>query len=83
MRVLIVEDDLNLNRSLVAEFQAKGFNVLSATDGREGQYLATEYRRRAERQITGYWVDYRHRGRLYRILSHERPGRHIRIAVRS
>jgi uncharacterized protein YcfJ len=43
----------------------------------------TEYRRRAERQITGYWVDYRHRGRLYRILSHEHPGRQIRIAVRS
>ncbi|MGD8339461.1 MAG: response regulator transcription factor [Gammaproteobacteria bacterium] len=43
MRVLIVEDDLSLNRSLVAEFEARGFNVLSATDGREGQYLATEY----------------------------------------
>jgi two-component system response regulator PhoP len=33
----------SLNRSLVAEFEAKGFKVLSATDGREGQYLATEY----------------------------------------
>jgi two-component system response regulator PhoP len=43
MRVLIVEDDQSLNRSLVAEFEARGFNVLSATDGREGQYLATEY----------------------------------------
>jgi len=43
MRVLIVEDDLSLNRSLVAEFEAKGFKVQSATDGREGQYLATEY----------------------------------------
>jgi len=43
MRVLIVEDDLSLNRSLVAEFEVKGFKVLSATDGREGQYLATEY----------------------------------------
>ncbi len=43
MRVLIVEDDASLNRSLVAEFEAKGFKVLSATDGREGQYLATEY----------------------------------------
>ena len=43
MRVLIVEDDLSLNRSLVAEFEAKGFNVLTATDGREGRYLATEY----------------------------------------
>jgi two-component system response regulator PhoP len=43
MRVLIVEDDASLNRSLVAEFEAKGFKVLSAVDGREGQYLATEY----------------------------------------
>ena len=43
MRVLIVEDDATLNRSLVAEFQAKGFQVNAATDGREGQYLATEY----------------------------------------
>ena len=43
MRVLIVEDDASLNRSLVAEFEAKGFKVLAATDGREGQYLATEY----------------------------------------
>jgi two-component system response regulator PhoP len=43
MRVLIVEDDATLNRSLVAEFQAKGFQVNTATDGREGQYLATEY----------------------------------------
>lgn len=43
----------------------------------------TEYRRHAQRQITGYWVDYRYRGRHYRILSHERPGRHIRISVRS
>ena len=43
MRVLIVEDDLSLNRSLVAEFEAKGFKVQSAADGREGQYLATEY----------------------------------------
>jgi two-component system response regulator PhoP len=43
MRVLIVEDDTSLNRSLVAEFEARGFKVASATDGREGQYLATEY----------------------------------------
>jgi two-component system response regulator PhoP len=43
MRVLIVEDDASLNRSLVAEFEARGFKVNSATDGREGQYLATEY----------------------------------------
>jgi two-component system response regulator PhoP len=43
MRVLIVEDDARLNHSLVAEFEAKGYKVLSATDGREGRYLATEY----------------------------------------
>jgi two-component system response regulator PhoP len=43
MRVLIVEDDSSLSRSLVAEFEARGFKVLSAPDGREGQYLATEY----------------------------------------
>ena len=43
MRVLIVEDDASLNRSLVAEFEARGFKVNSATDGREGQYLATEF----------------------------------------
>ena len=43
----------------------------------------TEYRRERESVITGYWVDYRYRGRSFRILSHERPGREIRIAVRS
>ena len=43
----------------------------------------TQYRRHAERQLTGYWVDYRHRGRHYRVHSHDHPGRHIRIAVRS
>jgi uncharacterized protein YcfJ len=44
---------------------------------------STEYRRQAERRLTGYWVDYRYRGRNYRIMSHERPGRNIRILVRS
>jgi two-component system response regulator PhoP len=43
MRVLIVEDDSSLNRSLVAEFEARGFKVNSATDGREGLYLGTEF----------------------------------------
>jgi len=43
MRVLIVEDDASLNGSLVAEFESKGYKVLSATAGREGQYLATEF----------------------------------------
>jgi two-component system response regulator PhoP len=43
MRILIVEDDASLNRSLVAELEAHGYKVASATNGREGQYLATEY----------------------------------------
>jgi len=43
MRVLIVEDDSSLNRSLVAEFEARGFKVNAATDGREGLYLGSEY----------------------------------------
>lgn len=47
------------------------------------EHCTTEYRRHAERQLTGYWVEYRHRGRQYRIWTHERPGRHIRIARRS
>jgi uncharacterized protein YcfJ len=43
----------------------------------------TQYRRHAERRLTGYWVDYRHRGRQYRILTTEHPGERMRIAVRS
>jgi uncharacterized protein YcfJ len=43
----------------------------------------TQYRRHAQRQLTGYWVEYRHRGRNYRILSHERPGTHIVVQHRS
>jgi len=43
MRVLIVEDDSSLNRSLVAEFEARGFKVNSAADGREGLYLGSEF----------------------------------------
>jgi uncharacterized protein YcfJ len=43
----------------------------------------TEYRRQAQRQLTGYWVDYRYRGRDYRVLSHEHPGSRIRILVSS
>lgn len=43
----------------------------------------TTYRRQAERQLTGYWVDYRHRGRYYRVLRHERPGRFIDIVIGS
>jgi len=47
------------------------------------QTCTTEYRRHAQRQLTGYWVEYRHRGRNYRILSHERPGSHIAVQHRS
>jgi uncharacterized protein YcfJ len=43
----------------------------------------TEYHRQPQRRITGYWVDYRYRGRYYRVLHPEAPGRHIRIAVSS
>lgn len=43
----------------------------------------TEYRQVPERQLTGYWVDYRHRGRHYRIHSRQRPGRQIRVRIRS
>ncbi len=43
----------------------------------------TEYRPQAQRQVTGYWVDYRYRGRQYRTLSQQRPGRRIRIYVGS
>jgi len=47
------------------------------------EVCTTEYRRHAERQITSYWVTYRLRGRHYRMLSYERPGQHIRVAVGS
>jgi uncharacterized protein YcfJ len=43
----------------------------------------TEYRRNAQRQLTGYWVDYQYRGRRYRVLSPEHPGSRIRILVSS
>lgn len=43
----------------------------------------TEYRRHAERRVTAYWVEYRHRGRHYRVLSHEHPGAEIRVARHS
>jgi uncharacterized protein YcfJ len=42
----------------------------------------TEVRRHAERRLTGYRVEYRHRGRHFKVLRHERPGRRIRIVVR-
>jgi two-component system, OmpR family, response regulator PhoP len=43
MRVLLVEDDRNLNRSLTSQLEAAGYKVDSAVDGREGLYLAREF----------------------------------------
>jgi two-component system response regulator PhoP len=43
MRLLLVEDDQVLNRSLAEQFQQRGFAVSSAEDGREGLYLGREY----------------------------------------
>jgi two-component system response regulator PhoP len=43
VRILIVEDDLRLNQSLVDQLKAAGYTVDSALDGREGLYLAEEY----------------------------------------
>ncbi|MDK9698479.1 MAG: response regulator transcription factor [Siculibacillus sp.] len=39
MRLLVVEDDKNLNRQLVEAFQEAGYAVDSATDGEEGHFL--------------------------------------------
>jgi uncharacterized protein YcfJ len=43
----------------------------------------TEVRRHTESRITGYWVDYRDRGRYHRLWSPYDPGPGIRIATRS
>jgi two-component system response regulator PhoP len=43
MRLLLVEDDQSLNRSLVTQLGEAGYKVDSALDGREGLYLAKEY----------------------------------------
>jgi two-component system response regulator PhoP len=43
MRLLLVEDDVNLNASLAAQLEHKGYTVSKALDGREGLYLAREY----------------------------------------
>ena len=43
----------------------------------------TEYRRVRERHVTGYWVDYRHRGRIYRVHRLDPPGSRIRVLVSS
>ncbi|MES1990266.1 MAG: response regulator transcription factor [Pseudomonadota bacterium] len=39
MRLLVVEDDADLNRQLVTAFQEAGYVVDSATDGEEGHFL--------------------------------------------
>jgi two-component system response regulator PhoP len=43
MRLLLVEDDPSLSRSLAAQLEQAGYAVDSAQDGREGLYLAREY----------------------------------------
>jgi two-component system response regulator PhoP len=43
MRLLLVEDDESLNRSLTARFAEAGYKVETALDGREGLYLAQEF----------------------------------------
>ncbi|HEX6994331.1 MAG TPA: response regulator transcription factor [Gammaproteobacteria bacterium] len=43
MRVLLVEDDQTLSRSLRAQLERAGYNVQCAEDGREGLYYATEF----------------------------------------
>jgi two-component system response regulator PhoP len=43
MRLLLVEDDPNLSRSLAAQLEQAGYAVEKSTDGREGLYYAREY----------------------------------------
>ncbi|HET7609429.1 MAG TPA: response regulator transcription factor, partial [Gammaproteobacteria bacterium] len=43
MRLLLVEDDPNLSRSLSAQLEQAGYSVEKSTDGREGLYYAREY----------------------------------------
>jgi two-component system response regulator PhoP len=43
MRLLLVEDELQLREQLQRELQAEGFAVDAAADGREGLFLAREY----------------------------------------
>jgi len=43
MRLLLVEDDQSLSRSLSAQLEQAGYAVDRAEDGREGLYYATEY----------------------------------------
>jgi two-component system response regulator PhoP len=43
MRLLLVEDDPNLSRSLATQLEQAGYSVEKSTDGREGLYYAREY----------------------------------------
>jgi len=43
MRLLLVEDDPNLSRSLATQLEQAGYLVDCAADGEEGLYLAREY----------------------------------------
>jgi two-component system response regulator PhoP len=43
MRLLLVEDDQSLGRSLAAQLERAGYSVDRAEDGREGLYYAREY----------------------------------------
>lgn len=43
MRLLLVEDDRSLSRSLKAQLEEAGYKVESAFEGREGLYFAREY----------------------------------------
>jgi two-component system, OmpR family, response regulator PhoP len=43
MRLLLVEDDQNLGRSLAVQLERAGYAVDRAEDGREGLYYAREY----------------------------------------
>ncbi len=43
MRLLLVEDDHSLSRSLKAQLEEAGYKVESAAEGREGLYFAREF----------------------------------------
>ena len=43
MRVLVIEDDPDLRRQLIAHLAAEGIDAQGSGDGREGLYLAQEY----------------------------------------
>ena len=43
MRVLVVEDDADLNRQLSAALREAGYTVDTAADGEEGHFLGDQY----------------------------------------